>query len=690
MAWTDEPISDRSEDTLGRADFAAGLADLIDGTHDPDSSIVIGLTGAWGSGKTSAFGLAEAALKRSQWKIVRLNPWVAASEEAMLAEFFAALSRALPPNQGALIRSNLATVTALAGPALSALPLVGDAAAGYVAKLQAYLTTRDPWPVAFEKACEEFRALQLRVVVFVDDCDRLDPIELRTLLKVVRLVGRFPGVTYVLAYDEETLARTLSAAGVGDNSIPGAQRYLEKIVQFVVPVPQMRSSEVLDRLLSAMRPVLITHGWDPDLLSEYRLSKALDTVMLRRLATPRSIDRFIAQAEHLFRRLDVTEFNGIDLLLLLFVRLQFPEGFAQLPYWRDELLGSGRVGGDPWSQQKGEPLDWAALLAHAGERPGDRQGFRDSLAAVFPALDADPTSEERQLRAASRLYFERHVYFGIAEDEVRDKEVIDALGATQQSPADYASFDALMDPNEPKHATALQKVRGHTEAWVEGDCDLAFVLHVMQLHNSIPESLSLASYRASLRFWVASLLPLLRNEIDGASLATTLLTTCGAETTAFLVRRMYVPDCAWADELRKETVRICKEHALAQLDEKDHAPVNSRIGWSVRFLASMERLDDLRADVRARLMAGSLRVEDVAARCVQVVWAYGDDRPRLEKVDEEFLRTLVGTANVPALSEVPEFDPYDIGWENRRKWAQWTLAQSHLSDQPSNAGLASS
>jgi hypothetical protein len=46
-------------------------------------------------------------------------------------------------------------------------------------------------------------------ILVVVDIDRLQPAELLDLLKVVRLLGRFHGVDFLLAYDERTIVETL-------------------------------------------------------------------------------------------------------------------------------------------------------------------------------------------------------------------------------------------------------------------------------------------------------------------------------------------------------------------------------------------------------------------------------------------------------------------------------------------------
>src|SRR3954451_9207562 len=63
--WRDDAISSRREDAFGRTAYADRAAELIARSHTWDSSTVFGLTGSWGSGKTSLVAMIVESLKES-------------------------------------------------------------------------------------------------------------------------------------------------------------------------------------------------------------------------------------------------------------------------------------------------------------------------------------------------------------------------------------------------------------------------------------------------------------------------------------------------------------------------------------------------------------------------------------------------------------------------------------------------
>lgn len=170
-----------------------------------------GLEGPWGSGKSSVIALTTAYLTENgdgRWKVVQFTPWATSGTEALLAEFFATLANVAPEATGAkALRDRLTSYADIARPIAAIIPVVG---AGLVeASRTAEERLRKPWNLAFAEVSAELAKLETPILVVVDDIDRLQTSELLDLLKVVRLLGRFPGVDFLLAYDERTRVETL-------------------------------------------------------------------------------------------------------------------------------------------------------------------------------------------------------------------------------------------------------------------------------------------------------------------------------------------------------------------------------------------------------------------------------------------------------------------------------------------------
>jgi predicted KAP-like P-loop ATPase len=198
-AWHDDPVRSVEQDTLGTSHVAERAARLIAETHSWESSLVFALTGPWGSGKTSLIEMTcELLQKESQgWSIARFTPWATSDATSLMAEFYTALIAALPNGKGKRVRRALgACAQVVVAPALKAVPYAGESLANIAKQTGEALAQRPSWHEAFAKAAEELQNLGAPVLVVVDDIDRLQSDELVVLLKVVRLLGRFPGVDF--------------------------------------------------------------------------------------------------------------------------------------------------------------------------------------------------------------------------------------------------------------------------------------------------------------------------------------------------------------------------------------------------------------------------------------------------------------------------------------------------------------
>ena len=89
MFSSDRPISKSSEDLLGRYAFSKRMATAIANLATGDSTVV-GLYGAWGSGKTSVINMVEEELEQSNsgMLVIRFNPWNRIESSNLITEFF--------------------------------------------------------------------------------------------------------------------------------------------------------------------------------------------------------------------------------------------------------------------------------------------------------------------------------------------------------------------------------------------------------------------------------------------------------------------------------------------------------------------------------------------------------------------------------------------------------------------------
>lgn len=268
---TDTPIKAREQDLIGRIPFAERLADILKSAAGPES-LVIGLYGPWGSGKTSVINLVENALSRKDddgkagVSVVRFEPWNYLTAEQLLAQFLKEVEGALDKDAygrrklfGKLrgkrpevlnafaAYSEALLMTAGAAASLAGAPLAGVAVPAFGNRLTSRLrkSADRAGSVSAKKQRLEEELLKFdgRVVVIIDDIDRLPNDQVRMVFQLVASLAKLPKINYLLSFDEEVVTRALSEVQKCD----GAE-YLEKVVQVPVRLPSISSGD-LERIL---------------------------------------------------------------------------------------------------------------------------------------------------------------------------------------------------------------------------------------------------------------------------------------------------------------------------------------------------------------------------------------------------------------------------------------------------------
>ncbi len=242
---SDQPKTTKEQDALGFADSAESVAkSILDGEY-PDG-FVIGIEGEWGSGKTTYINLIRESLKKqsSEFKIIEFKPWLHSSQENLIAAYFKFLRENAKNIFGddSDIKKNLASVaqsfTPLVG-TLASFAGLGDIAKSGMNLMSETLKETPTLESQYEIIQEKLKESQKPFVVIIDDLDRLDRAEVKTMLKLVKSVGKLPYMIYILSYNRAYVENAT------DSEMPN---FLEKIVQLPIPIPKPIQSKLITML----------------------------------------------------------------------------------------------------------------------------------------------------------------------------------------------------------------------------------------------------------------------------------------------------------------------------------------------------------------------------------------------------------------------------------------------------------
>jgi predicted KAP-like P-loop ATPase len=209
----DKPGSDPTrDDRLNYGPFAKHLADSIC-KMIPADGFVIGIHGSWGSGKTTLLQFIMYYLRQlpsqDQPIIVQFNPWWFSGEGDLTTRFFDQVQTTLSSSHvmWERLRSPLMDLADVASESLKPyIPIVSPAMKKITERL---LKKKDPHLLK-EKICRLLRESKKRILVVVDDVDRLTAPQIRQLFALIKAVADFPFLTYLLAFDKDIVRTALT------------------------------------------------------------------------------------------------------------------------------------------------------------------------------------------------------------------------------------------------------------------------------------------------------------------------------------------------------------------------------------------------------------------------------------------------------------------------------------------------
>jgi hypothetical protein len=433
----DNPIEGTRDDELDRLPFALRCARLIKAAAGSSPSVVAGLIGPWGSGKTSLLTMvAEQLEKDDTCTVVRFDPWELSDVSSVFAEFFATICSAIGDDE--MSRNAITRYAGKIAPQ--------SAVAEQLIGTTSLETLRN-------NAIESMQRAERRILVLIDDVDRLTGNELTTLLKLVGRVGRLPNISYVLAYDETTVLDVLSNTDVGGQDKHRALSYLDKVVQLRLDLPPVASYRIVEMVNRGLEDLAAAHRVAFDGNDAARIASVYVSCLEPSFTEPRHVKRLFAQV-NAFYDLVAGEVDFVDFLLITFLRVFYPAVHREILASKAELTGT-KVELTPIPDDE-RIAQWHRRLETHGLDDRSIERAMGILTLLFrrlkPAGSARGALPQPARSVGTEEYFDRYMYFAIPPDDFADASVaaaIDEVVGGAPGKAARALLDGLDDAADP-------------------------------------------------------------------------------------------------------------------------------------------------------------------------------------------------------------------------------------------------
>lgn len=250
--FTDNPLKEESGDLLGVRKYTEGLKEFIKCCNTP---MTIAIQGDWGSGKTSFMNIISKKLEREA-EIVWFNTWQFSQfnmQENVSLFFLNYVKRVMEkymkdnlsikgkmPDQFSKMGNLLVKVTSIACDAVTQSGAGTNLYNQFFNEdsIQAIEQLKKEFQKIIELVCTERN--KEKIVFFVDDLDRLQPLRAVELLEVLKLFLDCERCVFVLAIDYEVVSQGIMQKYNGLLDEAKGRKFFEKIIQlpFKMPVAQ--------------------------------------------------------------------------------------------------------------------------------------------------------------------------------------------------------------------------------------------------------------------------------------------------------------------------------------------------------------------------------------------------------------------------------------------------------------------
>ena len=469
---TDTALIEPKQDRLGYAPFAQHLAESICKMNVPEG-FVIALYGASGSGKSTLLNFLRYYLQQKpeneQPIIVSFNPWLFSGDEDITKRFVNQLQSSL--SQLKFVPRSFRARIGNFVKAATEIPLPYAQAGKAVVRL--FDDKQKETSTLKEELEDTLENQSTRIVVTIDDIDRLPAEDIRQLFHLITAIPNFTDVVYFLALDKEIVVKNLADA----QGIPG-ETYLDQIVQasFEVPLPDKSS---LRRLLFEKLSAVLADTPKP-LFDQSHWGNVYFQGLDHFITNPRDIVR-------LANILTVTypavkdEVNPVDFIAIESLRVFRPMVYDLIRKNQKFFAGQAKAKGflfPTLDELKAFHNSWISQLENEDKEPVKRLILRlfPKLEAVYHDTYCDEKNELRwrkHLRVCSLDIIPNYFRLTLTEDEFSDTEAKALLALTNDAKAFGENLIELANQKRKDGTTqarvSLERLEDYTEQEIPAD-----------------------------------------------------------------------------------------------------------------------------------------------------------------------------------------------------------------------------
>lgn len=491
---SDIPIVDYKFDQFNRYPFAKRVAEVISKREDP-SSIVIGIYGVWGEGKTSVFNFIENELTHENDIVcLKFNPWRFGDEDEMLVNYFTELATAIDKSIGST-KEKVGDAIEKYGKPLASFFNRGDFAEG----VRSFFSKADVDEL--RKRIEDLlEQAKKRVVILVDDIDRLEKNEIHAIFRLVKLTADFKYTAYILAFDKQVVSTALQERYGSADVFGTGNSFLEKIIQVPLNLPSADNEDLkafcfgeINRVIELLQIELSQKEVN---MFVSNFSKGLEM----HIKTPRQAKLY---SNILMFSIPILkdEVNIVDLMLIEGIRVLLPTTYSFIKINKNLFLEGNSRGLNYENDQAEKKRKKDIIEKNLEPFPvREKENIIDLLCFLFPKLnnifknvtygDDWETKWSEKKRISSPQYFQRYFSYAINKRDFSDITLDELLEDSKLFPIDDIVSKIKMLITDSNAKTFISKLRSLSYNFT-AEQSKTLAISVARLGSTLPNPVEL-------------------------------------------------------------------------------------------------------------------------------------------------------------------------------------------------------
>lgn len=294
-------------------------------TNTEDSSFTFGINAQWGAGKTTfLYMMKQYIISDKDIIIIDFNPWLYADGNDLVSVFFDELSKTLKEYDHSLAKNIIDYSKIISSFNTNETKIISS--------LINLLENENSLQNTKQQIVDAIYKIKKKIVVFIDDLDRLDASELMEMFKLIRNVSDFPFMYFISAYDKSYIIQCLKSK-MNTKEV----NFVEKIFQVEFHLPPYPSEEIRKHLYYYINSQTHIEPRDKKLLYGFIFESKPGIRILKVLTTLREVKRIANSfcSSYPFLRNNT---YVIDLLLFELFKTKYSSVFELFEQKKDSVL----------------------------------------------------------------------------------------------------------------------------------------------------------------------------------------------------------------------------------------------------------------------------------------------------------------------------------------------------------------